>query len=147
MESKPSPALPFILLAILSRIWGSSFILMKRGLIVFTPMQVAALRVAISGVLLAPFAVRALLSLENKSLIPYFLLCGALGNAIPAILFTTAQKHINSSTGALLNSLTPISTLLLGVFIFKMHTNRAQTIGVFIGFLGAGFYFAATIPT
>lgn len=137
MESKPSPALPFILLAVLSLIWGSSFILMKRGLIVFTPMQVAALRVAISGVLLAPFAVRALLSLENKRLIPYFLLCGALGNAIPAILFTTAQKYINSSTGALLNSLTPISTLLLGVFIFKMHTNRAQTIGVFIGFLGA----------
>ena len=137
MQSKSSSALPFILLGILSLIWGSSFILMKRGLVVFTPMQVAALRVAISGVLLAPFTIRAWLSLENKRLAVYFLLCGALGNGIPAILFTTAQKHLNSSTGALLNSLTPLSTLLIGVFVFAAPLRRAQIIGVLIGFVGA----------
>jgi len=137
MKSTTSPALPFILLAILALIWGSSFILMKRGLVVFTPMEVAALRVAISGVLLAPFAVRAWFSLENKRLAWYFLLCGALGNAIPAMLFTTAQKHLNSSTGALLNSLTPLFTLLIGIVIFKSKLRRSQIIGVLIGFVGA----------
>ncbi|MFY8000254.1 MAG: DMT family transporter [Candidatus Kapaibacteriota bacterium] len=128
--------LPFIILAVLSLIWGSSFILMKRGLEVFAPMQVAALRIAISGVVLFPFAVWGLKSLDKRHL-PYLLLCGALGNGIPAILFSTAQRYINSSTSALLNSLTPLSTLLIGVLVFRVVVERAQVLGVLIGFVGA----------
>lgn len=131
-----SSALPFIILGVLSVIWGSSFILMKRGLLVFSSTDVAALRVVISGTVLLPFAIRAWSSLD-KRLLRYLVLCGALGNGIPAVLFTTAQRHLNSSTTALLNSLTPLFTLLIGVFAFNLVVRRAQVIGVCLGFLGA----------
>ena len=46
----------WILLVLLSLIWGSSFILIKKSLEHFNPYQVGALRVLISGVLLSPIA-------------------------------------------------------------------------------------------
>jgi drug/metabolite transporter (DMT)-like permease len=128
--------LPFILLAILSLIWGSSFILIKRALIVFSPLEVAALRMTIAAFVLLPFAVQAWKQAERQHL-KWFVVVGLLGNGIPALLFSLAQQHLNSSTVALLNSLTPLFTLLVAVFIFRSSATLRQSGGVFMGFCGA----------
>jgi drug/metabolite transporter (DMT)-like permease len=128
--------LPFMLLSMLALVWGSSFILMKRSLVVFSPLQVAALRVIFAALMLAPFLPRSLKSLEPQHW-KYLIAAGVLGNGLPAIFFTTAQRHINSSTAALLNSLTPLFTLLIGVVIFHLQAQKRQVAGVVMGFVGA----------
>jgi drug/metabolite transporter (DMT)-like permease len=128
--------LPFILLGVLSLVWGSSFILIKRSLVVFAPLEVAALRMTIAAMVLLPFAAQAWKNAKRSDL-KFFLMAGLLGNGIPAILFTLAQRHLNSSTVALLNSLTPLFTLLIGTVIFRSQAVTRQIIGVTLGFCGA----------
>ena len=50
--------LAWALLIILSVVWGSSFILMKRGLDAFSSDEVAALRISIAFLFLAPFLIK-----------------------------------------------------------------------------------------
>ena len=109
---------------------------MKRALIVFSPLQVAALRVIFAAIFLAPFVPGAIKAVEQKHW-KYLVLAGLLGNGIPAIFFTTAQRHISSSTAALLNSLTPLFTLLVGMFAFGIQAQKRQIAGVVLGFAGA----------
>lgn len=126
----------YFILLILSVIWGSSFILMKRGLEEYTDMQVAALRLFIAFLSLVPFLYPALKKLKKKNIIP-LLITGVIGNGIPAFLFTKAQTTLESSFVGMLNSLTPIFTLFLGIYFFNTKPSISNVTGVIIGFLGA----------
>ena len=66
------------------------------------------------------------------------MLVGLTGTGIPAFLFPFAQTHISSSLSGILNSLTPLSTLLLGVLVFKAPIMYNKLFGVLIGLVGAG---------
>ena len=134
MENKNSP-LSIILLLILALIWGTSFILMKRGLVVFSPGEVAGLRVAIAGIVLFPLAVMRSKQVQSKHL-PRLFLSGMMGVFIPAFLFTIAQLHIDSSVAGILNTLSPIWTMIMGVIFFKLTFKRAAVIGILIGLAG-----------
>jgi drug/metabolite transporter (DMT)-like permease len=125
----------FVLLA-LAFIWGSSFILMKRGLVAFNATQVGTFRIFLAYLVLLPVALKHLKDLQWKIVLP-LLAVGALGNLIPAVLFSTAQTVISSSFSGMLNSLTPLFTLLLGISIFGLKTKWFNVVGVFIGFVGA----------
>jgi drug/metabolite transporter (DMT)-like permease len=145
MSSEPSASrthrlLPFILLATLAMIWGSSFILMKRGLAAFAPLQVAALRMCIATVCLLPFALAALKTLNASERRRYWkpiVGVGMAGSAVPAALFCFAQTQLNSSTAGLLNSLSPLFTLIVGTLLFQLKPNKFQTFGVLTGLVGA----------
>jgi drug/metabolite transporter (DMT)-like permease len=129
-------ALNWIILIALALTWGSSFILMKRGLEVFSSDEVAALRIFIAFLFLSPLLIKHF----KKELIKHwkgFLGMGLLGNFIPAFLFTKAETGISSSLTGMLNSLTPLFTLLLGVLLFKSKTKLINAIGILIGFVGA----------
>lgn len=128
--------LPFILLALLAFIWGSSFILMKEGLKVMTSIQMAAFRISVCGVVFFPFVWRHFKKIEVQDR-KYVLLAGLMGSGIPAFLFATAQQHINSSLAGILNAMTPIFTLIIAVIISKIMLPRTKIIGVIIGFIGA----------
>jgi len=126
----------WLILVSLALIWGSSFILMKRGLDVFSSDEVAALRIFIAFLFLSPLLIKHF----KKELVKHwkgFLGMGLLGNFIPAFLFTKAETGISSSLTGMLNSLTPLFTLLLGVLLFKTKTKLINAIGIFIGFVGA----------
>lgn len=128
--------LPWIILIALSLVWGSSFILMKRGLMAFTSDEVAALRITIASVFLAPllFKYYKINLLKNlKGLI----LMGVFGNLIPAFLFTKAETEISSSLTGMLNALTPLFTILIGIVLFQQKITKQKFIGVSIGFIGA----------
>jgi drug/metabolite transporter (DMT)-like permease len=124
-----------ILLIVLTLIWGTSFILMKRGLKVFTAGEVGAIRVMAASVFLLPFAVTRLKDLHRSH---YFILffSGLMGIFFPAFLFATAQTRMDSAITGILNSLTPMFTLVIGVLIFRQQFKIRSVIGIVIGLAG-----------
>ena len=126
----------YLILLFLAVIWGSSFILMKRGLEVFSYTQVSTLRLFIAFLSLFPFIVRALKRVEKKHW-GAIIITAFLGNGIPAFLFTKAQTHLDSSFVGILNSLTPLFTLILGIYFFKSKPSKTNIIGIVIGLSGA----------
>jgi drug/metabolite transporter (DMT)-like permease len=133
---KSRPWLPWLILVILAITWGSSFILIKRGLEVFSSGEVGALRIVITWLFLMPFALKRIKVL-NKRLIGLFLFVGLVGSLAPAFLFAAAQKGIDSSLAGILNSLTPLFTLLVGIIFFRTRPKWFNIAGVIIGLAGA----------
>lgn len=133
MESRQ---LKWLLLAALALIWGSSFILIKRGLVGLTPFQVGSLRMlfALSFLLLVGFRSLTQIPLGKWK---YIALTAFTGTFVPAFLFAVAQSEIDSSISAILNSLTPLNALILGVTFFGLAFQRSQFIGVMIGLVGS----------
>lgn len=128
------------LLLILALIWGSSFILMKRGLFhdgqpVLNAWQMASARLLIAWLALVPLLLKHF-GLLRQHWLP-LLGTGLLGNGIPAFLYAFAQTRIDSSLSGMLNSLTPLFTLIVGVVIFRSRVRAGQVIGVGLGLLGA----------
>ena len=128
-------AFNWVVLLGLVMVWGSSFILMKRGLEHFPHYQLALIRISIACIFLIPFAIRLIKKLKRKK-IGYIALSGLIGNGIPAFLFAKAQTHIDSSLAGVLNSLTPLFVLIVGILFFKIKTKWYNIIGVFIGLAG-----------
>ncbi|MCH7656785.1 MAG: DMT family transporter [Bacteroidetes bacterium] len=125
----------WIVLLGLSLIWGSSFILMKRGLEAFTNNQVAALRIFISYLAFLPIAIKHINKLKKENILS-LLIIGIIGNAIPAILFTKAQTRIDSSLAGMLNSLTPMFTLFVGFLFYKSKILFINIAGILLGLIG-----------
>jgi drug/metabolite transporter (DMT)-like permease len=132
----------WLVFALLSIVWGSSFILMKEGLKAFTPYQVASLRMLSAGVILLPFAYKALKVIPRQKM-GLVIFSGILGNFIPAYLFCIAETQIDSSLAGILNSLTPMFTIIVGVIFFNVQTSLVKVIGMIIGFVGLSFLLAA----
>jgi drug/metabolite transporter (DMT)-like permease len=126
----------WIVLATLSLIWGTSYILMKKGLESFSSFQVGSLRILITFLVLLPIAIRNLAKLNRDNILSV-LIIGFLGNAIPAFLFPVAQTKISSSLAGMLNSLSPVFTLIIGIIIYKRMAIKTQVAGVILGLTGA----------
>lgn len=126
----------YAVLVLLAIIWGSSFILMKRGLEVYSYTQVAALRLFIAFLSLTPFLFKALKAVQKKHILPIAIMA-LFGNGIPAFLFTKAQTQLDSSLVGILNSLVPLFTLLLGVYFFRTKPTKTNIVGIIIGLCGA----------
>lgn len=127
---------PILLFIILTLIWGTSFILIKQGLKVFSADQVGALRVAAASLFLLPSAIVKLRELHQHHYWKLFL-SGMMGIFIPAFLFATAQTRMDSSVAGIINTMTPIFTMIIGAFIFKQHFKIIAIIGIVLGFAGA----------
>jgi len=130
----------WLLLVILALIWGTSFILMKRGLYndgvaVLSPWQVATSRLAFPWLALSPLLFKHI-GLMRKHWLP-LIGTGVLGNGIPAFLFATAQSRIDSSLSGMLNSLTPLMTMFVGALLFGIRMRGAHVIGIILGLIGA----------
>ena len=128
--------LSWVILIVLSCIWGSSFILMKEGLVAFSSDEVAALRITIASLFLLPFLFK-YYKIDLRKNLKGLLLSGVFGNLIPAFLFTKAETEISSSLTGMLNALTPLFTIIIGYLFFRQTISKNQTLGVSIGFFGA----------
>lgn len=130
------------LLIVLAGIWGSSFILMKRGMeslsghAIFTYDQVGALRMLIASLVLLPFTIYAIKKINSLKMFLFLLIVGTCGNFIPAFLFTFAETELSSGYAGMLNSFTPIFTLIISGVVFKQRLSITQFIGVLIAFTG-----------
>ena len=133
MQSKSTP---FILLITLSLIWGSSFILIKKGLVNgLSAYQVGALRIIFSAFFLVLVGFKSIILIKQHQW-KYIVLTAFFGTFIPAFLFAIAETKVSSSVCSILNSLTPLNTLLLGVFAFGFSIKKNQIYGVLIGLIG-----------
>lgn len=129
-------ALSWTILISLSLVWGSSFILMKQGMKAFSSDEVAALRITIAAAFMLPFQLR-YFRIDLKKNLKGLLLMGVFGNLIPAFLFTKAETEISSSLTGMLNALTPLFTIIVGMLAFGQAASRNQVAGVLVGFVGA----------
>ncbi len=129
-------ALAYVLLVVLGIIWGSSFILIKRGLLSFTPLEVGAYRMFAAGIVLLPVFVIWLPKSKRQNF-KWFFVSGLVGNGLPAVMFALAQKHITSSMAGVLNSLTPLFALLVGLVVYRLPFDRSKLLGVMVGLVGA----------
>ena len=120
----------------LSIIWGSSFILMKRGLESYSPFQVASFRIFFSFIFLLPLTIRNIKVIRRDNL-RSLIIVGLIGFAIPAFLFTKAQTNLDSMLAGILNSLVPLFTMIVGVLFYRSRAKRLNILGLFIGLVGA----------
>jgi drug/metabolite transporter (DMT)-like permease len=131
-----SKSLAWIILITLSVVWGSSFILMKRGLEAFSSDEVAALRISIAFLFLLPLQLKHY-KIDFKKYFFGLILMGVFGNLIPAFLFTKAETQISSSLAGMLNALTPLFTILVGLVWIKIRPSKQQIYGIIVGLISA----------
>lgn len=126
----------WLYLIVLSVIWGTSFILIKKGLVGLTQIQLGSLRTVMTAIILFSVGLPTLKQIR-KSQWKWIALSALFGTFFPAFLFAFAQKQIDSAVASILNSLTPLATAVLGYLVFSINTTRRQMIGVFIGLVGS----------
>ena len=133
MESKQ---LKWVYLIVLALVWGSSFILIKKGLIGLTALQLGSLRIIFASFFLVLIGFKSLAKIPKEKW-KYIALTSMFGTFIPAYLFAIAQTEIDSSVSSILNSLTPLNTLILGALVFGLQFKRNQIFGILIGLIGS----------
>ncbi len=132
LANKNQSLAKWVYLILLSLIWGSSFILIKKGLTGFGYFEAATIRLMSAGLAFLPFG------LSNFGKIPrgqygYVVLTALLGMFIPAFLFCLAQMKVQSSVAAMLNGLTPVFTFVFSIFIFHIGYKINQVFGLLLG--------------
>lgn len=130
------PLLAYGILVLLGGVWGSSFLLIKYGLDHYTAAQVGSLRIVIAFLFMLPFALARIHKLKRADMLWLFL-SGLIGNLIPSLLFAYAEQVVSSSVAGILNSLTPIFTLVVAMTLFGKRFFRAHLIGIVLGLIGA----------
>ena len=126
----------WLYLAILSLVWGSSYILIKWGLVALTPLQLGSLRLLVTSIALLIVGYRSLRGLSKYHL-KWLAITGYVGTFFPAFLFAFAQQYIDSAIAAILNALTPLLTIIFGLLFFRIDILKKQYFGVGIGLLGS----------
>ena len=123
-------------LAALSFIWGSSFILIKKGLVGLTAIELGSIRIIISALALIPFTFNRLKEITFKQW-KWIIISAFVGSFFPAFLFAFAEQEIDSSVASILNSIVPLNTIIIGLVLFGIKSTKRQIIGVLLGFFGA----------
>ena len=125
----------WLLLILLALIWGSSFILIKRGLLVFSPGEVGAYRIVSAALVLLPLSLTRVKTLSKKQ-VRNLIIAGFVGSFFPAFLFAQAQTQLSSSLTGVLNVLTPLFVVLVGAIFFRASITVRNGLGLVLAFVG-----------
>ncbi len=125
----------WIVFMVLAFVWGGSFILIKKGLIHFSPVEVGSLRIALSAIAFVPIFIISRVKFPKGKVLMVTLIV-LTGNGITAFLFALAETRLGSAVTGVLNSLTPIFALLIGIFFFGIQFKKHYGIGLLLGCLG-----------
>lgn len=125
----------WVYLFTLSLIWGSSYILIKKGLVGLTPLQLGSTRIVMTTVILMIFGWKQLRKIPKEAW-KWIILTGFFGTFFPSYLFAFAETVIDSSVAAVLNGMTPLFTLILGLLFFNSSFKWMKIVGVLVGFGG-----------
>lgn len=131
----PNRHLKWIFLITLALVWGSSFILIKKGLVGLSALQVGSLRTVFAALFLLVVGLPSLKKIRAHQW-KWIAFSGFFGTFFPAYLFSFAETEIDSAIVSILNSTTPLLSMLLGVFIFEAPFIKNKFIGVMIGLAG-----------
>lgn len=120
----------------LSLIWGTSYILIKKGLVGLTQLQLGALRLVLTSLILFSFGLPSLKKIKKHHW-RWIGVSALAGTFFPSFLFAYAQRHIDSAVASILNGLTPLATAIIGMVLFGVYVSKRQLLGVLIGLLGS----------
>ena len=135
MIKKPAMG-KWLILMVLSLIWGSSFIMIKKGLTGFGFVEAASLRLMAAGAVFLPVGIYQFPKIPREKW-PYVVLITFVGMFIPAFLFCLAQMHVQSAVAGMLNALTPVFTLVFSIFLFKKSHKANHVLGLLLGLASA----------
>ena len=133
--SAATTPMAWALLIILACIWGTSFILMKKGLVVFSALELGAIRVSVAALLLLPFALRHVGGVP-RSQFKWLAMSGVVGTLLPAFLFAYAETKLASGLAGVLNALTVVFVLLVGALLFGQRLTAQRVLGIGLGLAG-----------
>ena len=125
----------WLLLIVLSIIWGSSFILIKKGLAELSPIHLGSLRIIFTTFVIIIFSYNSLIKIKKEKW-KWIIITAYIGTFFPVYLVGFGQTQIDSGLASILTTLTPISTLVVGVFFFNLFFTRKQVFGLVIGLIG-----------
>lgn len=125
----------WIYLGLLSLVWGSSFILIKKGLVGLTALQVGSLRVVFAALFLLVIGLKSLKQVKRHQW-KWLAISGFFGTFFPAYLFAFAETEIDSAIVSILNSTTPLLSMVLGILIFQASFVKRKFFGVIVGLIG-----------
>ena len=123
-------------LFLLALTWGSSFILIKKGLLGLSPFQLGSLRTVMSSLFIFTIGFKSLKTIQSHQW-KWIILTGFIGTFFPSFLFSFAETEVDSGIVSILNSLVPLNTVLIGLAVFKITSTKTQVFGVILGFVGA----------
>ena len=128
-----------VLLLLLSAIWGSSYMFIKVGVRDFSPAALVELRLLLAGAVLVSFvAVRRRLGAVRPAFAPGAFV-GIVGMAIPFLLITWGETHVDSGVAAVANSSVPIFVALLALrFAASERSSGLRMVGLVVGLAGVG---------
>lgn len=132
--------LKWLFLIFLSLVWGTSLFLIKKATLSFNAYQVGALIMVFSALILLPFGYKSLKEVKRKHCMP-LLIIAVFSTFIPSFMFTIAISKVGVSVTSILNSLTPLNTLLIGFLLYNLKFNKNQVLGLLLGFVGLIVYF------
>lgn len=134
----------FLLLLLISAIWGSSFIFMKVLSPVFGPVLTSSFRLlSASAFLFILFAFQKY-KINWKKNYKLFLIVGIGNSAIPFFLYSYAALHIPASISVILNSTAPMFGALFAYLIVKEKLSYLKILGLVIGSVGVGLVTSIT---
>lgn len=134
--AKTNYPLAWVLLVVLSCVWGASYILIKYAGLIFTPVEVGLLRMSVATVVLLPIMIRDLRTLTWRDF-KLLTLVGICGNLAPSMLFPLAQQKLNSAEAGVLNSLSPVFILIVSALVFGRRYPWINVVGILVGMIGA----------
>lgn len=131
----PKNTLKWIYLCVLALVWGSSFILIKKGLVGLTALQVGSLRTVFAALFLVVIGFGSLKHIKGKQW-KWIAFSGFFGTFFPAYLFSFAETEIDSAIVSILNSTTPLLSMLVGIALFEAAFVKRKFVGVMVGLAG-----------
>jgi len=122
----------------LGSIWGSSFLWIKIAVQEIDPLILVALRLFIGAIGLGAivFYSRPSFPRSQKIWLGLFFL-GFINTGIPYLLISWGELYIDSAIAAILNSTTPLFTMLIAtMFLSDDKLNGLRLVGLILGFVG-----------
>lgn len=135
MSSSKVGLVNWLILFFLGAVWGSSFILLKIGTRYYSYTEVAAIRMFFGGMVMIPFFYEIWKKYDRKT-IQWMAISALLGSGIPAFLYAYSASKMDSNINGVINSLTPIFTLIVGVVWLRNRMSILTLLGLIIGFIG-----------
>jgi drug/metabolite transporter (DMT)-like permease len=121
---------------VLGLVWGSSFLWIKVALNEVGPFTLVMFRAGIA------FLGLSVVWILKKPVMQWhdlwkFAFMGVFNHAMPIVLVSWSEKHISSGLAAILNSTTPLFTILIAsIFLSEERITSKRALGLFLGFAG-----------
>lgn len=130
-------ATDWTILAILSVLWGCSFLFLAVGLRELPPFTLVLARVGFAALVLLGWAAVRGIALPPRTAWGAFVVLALLNNVIPFVLYGYAQQQISSGLASILNGTTPLwGVVVAHLFTSDERATPGKIVGVLLGFAG-----------